>query len=161
MLWLLLYEGFLKALGQPDRFLTNITAEAGNLLLNLFGYSTRVVSAGNEAILLQHGEPVLTIARNCNGLAVFSLFAGFVAIFPSNSFKKLLYIPAGILALFLLNVVRVVFLTMIYLYRPEWLDFNHTYTFTIIIYAAVFGLWMLWVNKFTGSTTQARKIAVF
>ena len=34
-------------------------------------------------------------------------------------------------------------------YNYYYLDFNHTYTFTFIAYSVVFGLWMLWVNKFS------------
>ena len=31
---------------------------------------------------------------------------------------------------------------------PEWLKFNHDYTFTVLVYAVVFGLWYGWVRWF-------------
>jgi hypothetical protein len=27
---------------------------------------------------------------------------------------------------------------------PDWLEFNHDYTFTVLIYGLVFALWYLW-----------------
>ena len=35
-------------------------------------------------------------------------------------------------------------LTVYYFPDPEILDFNHTYTFTILVYGYVFYLWYLW-----------------
>ena len=40
---------------------------------------------------------------------------------------------------------------------PELLDFNHDYTFTIIVYAFVFMLWYIWIQRFSplGNTAEA------
>jgi hypothetical protein len=42
--------------------------------------------------------------------------------------------------------------------NPEWLDFNHDYTFTILVYAAVFALWYLWIEKFSPLKRKHAKV---
>lgn len=155
--WLICYEGYLKHLGQPDAFLTFSTAQAGQQMLSSLGYnvSTDLTEEGVELSL--QNIPLLEIADNCNGLAVFALFSGFVAAFPGLWKNKIWFIPAGIIILFFANVLRVALLTLIQIHHPKWLYFNHKYTFTIIIYAVVFGLWMLWVHKFTRPTISKEK----
>jgi exosortase/archaeosortase family protein len=53
----------------------------------------------------------------------------------------------GILIIHLLNIIRVIALTLLAYKAPEYLDFNHTYTFTILVYSVVFILWMIWALK--------------
>jgi hypothetical protein len=48
-----------------------------------------------------------------------------------------------------LNVLRIVALAIIMSVNEEWLAFNHDYTFTILVYAYVFALWMIWVQRFS------------
>lgn len=50
---------------------------------------------------------------------------------------------------------------MIALYAPQYLNFNHTYTFTFIAYSVVFGLWILWVNKFSDTKKRVKKITIY
>ncbi|AHM58654.1 Transmembrane exosortase (Exosortase_EpsH) [Flammeovirgaceae bacterium 311] len=158
--WFVVYEGFLRTLQQPDTFLTQITAGAGALSLNLLGYNIEAAKVAEGSELFLDNEPLLLIASNCNGLIVFALFAAFILIFPKNWSKKLLFIPAGVMLLFLLNVLRVTSLSLIQIYHAEWLEFNHKYSFTILMYAAVFGLWMLWVKKFATPSSSSKKLAV-
>ena len=145
--WLFCYEGYLKHLGQPDAFFTFITAKAGQLILTALGYSTSAQPFEDGILLSLQEVPLLKIADNCNGLAVYALFAGFIAAFPGKGKSKAWFIPLGLSLLFLSNALRVASLSIIQIHYPEWLDFNHKYTFTILIYAQVFALWMLWVNR--------------
>jgi len=78
-------------------------------------------------------------------------FLGLLIIFafPGPIKHKLWYIPLGILFTHLINALRVIALVIIAYMKPEWLNFNHDYTFTIIVYAFVFMLWWIWINKFS------------
>lgn len=156
--WLICYEGYLKHLGQLDAFLTFSTAQAGQQMLSAFGYNTSLETFEDGILLSLQNVPLLKIADNCNGLAVFALFSGFIVAFPGQWKKKIWFIPCGIFALFFLNALRVTALILIYLYHPDWVDFNHKYTFTLIIYAFVFGLWMLWVSRFARHTISRKKL---
>lgn len=88
--------------------------------------------------------PLLLIADNCNGLSLMVLFTAILLLLPGSKPHKAWFMPLGLLLIFLLNALRVMALVLIQLYHPEWLDFNHKYTFTALIYAVVFLLWLGW-----------------
>ena len=90
------------------------------------------------------GHAGVQIGAPCDGVALFALFAIFILAFPGPLARKAWFIPAGIALLHLANIGRVVVLTRIQATSPEWLEFNHDYTFTVLIYGLVFALWYLW-----------------
>ena len=90
------------------------------------------------------GHVGVQIGAPCDGVALFALFAIFILAFPGPLARKAWFIPAGIALLHLANIGRVVVLTRIQATSPEWLEFNHDYTFTVLIYGLVFALWYLW-----------------
>ena len=94
------------------------------------------------------GSNGVWIGGPCNGITLMFLYAIFIISYPGNLKNKLWYLPLGIILVYILNVIRIVGLALIAFYYPDYLNFNHTYTFTFIAYSFVFGLWMLWVNKF-------------
>jgi exosortase/archaeosortase family protein len=61
---------------------------------------------------------------------------------------KIPYILFGIITIEFMNVLRVVGLAILDTHSRAWTEFNHTYTFTMIIYGYIFLLWMVWVNRF-------------
>lgn len=84
----------------------------------------------------------------CDGVVLFALFAVFLIAFPGPWRHKLWFIPLGVLGLHGVNILRVCGLIVIQWINPEWLQFNHDYTFTIIVYGVVFALWYLWAKLF-------------
>jgi exosortase family protein XrtF len=149
ILWYLIYELWLHPQGRLDLFVidqiillsSRILSSLGFTLID-FPYDSHTRSIGIDGT---HG---LWVGDPCNGLTLFALFSGFILAFPGSIKHKLWFIPLGILSIHLLNVLRVVALTTVQFYFPDWVDFNHTYTFTILVYSYVFLLWMIWVNKF-------------
>ena len=102
------------------------------------------------------GYAGVQIGAPCDGVALFALFAIFILAFPGPFLRKLWFIPAGIGLLHLANIVRVIVLARIQATFPEWLKFNHDYTFTVLIYGLVFALWYLW-TVMGRKTPQASK----
>jgi exosortase family protein XrtF len=92
------------------------------------------------------GTGRLGIGDSCDGVVLFALFTLFMLAFPGPWRQKLWYIPAGIALLHGANIARVVALMIIQWGAPEWLDFNHHYTFTVLIYGLVFFLWYVWAR---------------
>ena len=90
------------------------------------------------------GHAGVQIGAPCDGVALFALFTIFILAFPGSMSRKAWFIPAGIALLHLANIGRVVILTRIQATSPEWLEFNHDYTFTVLINGLVFALWYLW-----------------
>lgn len=86
---------------------------------------------------------LLDIADVCNGLELLVLYAGLILCLPATTRRKLAYIGGGILGIEILNIIRCAGLVLIYLHKPEWLDFSHHYLFTFVVYAFIFWLWYL------------------
>jgi exosortase/archaeosortase family protein len=64
-----------------------------------------------------------------------------------NKFWKFATLPLLILAIEVVNVIRIVSLAIITKYYPQSLAFNHDYTFTIVVYGFVIFLWWLGIKK--------------
>jgi exosortase family protein XrtF len=144
LIWYLIYDLWLHPAETIDLFVIDITVAASKWLLELFGYT---VFTGADRLIGVDGTGGLWIGDNCNGIALFALFTGFILAYPGNWKKKLYFIPLGIILIELLNILRVVALAILDTKSRAWTEFNHTYTFTIVIYGFIFLMWMLWVNK--------------
>ena len=151
--WYFVYELWLHPQFSVDMAVIRNLEDLSSALLTALGYSlipdSEVPSMRTIGI---DGTNGLWIGDPCNGLTLFALFTGFVIAYPGPVKKKLWYIPLGIICIHLLNVLRITALALIIYYfpDPEVLDFNHTYTFTILVYAFVLCLWYLWAVKLSG-----------
>jgi len=145
LLWFLLYDNWLLKDGWADHFLIDHLVKSTAFLLQLLGYT---IFSYADAVGIDGTHGVL-IGVPCNGLSLFALFAGFIIIFPGKMKYKLFFIPIGIFIIHIINIFRLVGLALVVQYQPESLEFNHKYTFTVIVYALIFSLWILWVNKFS------------
>ena len=144
--WFFGYEQWLAHDGRLDAALcTHITA-AGVGLLRLLGFPAALAPA-HANLMLMSGQPAVVVGPPCNGLVLYVLFAGFVLAFPGPWRRKAWYIPAGIALIWGLNVLRVAALALNHHYAHGSVDFNHHYTFTFVVYACIFGLWMLWARR--------------
>ena len=133
-------------------YFSSILSQQSNIILEIFGF---------KAITEIHGDMVVSkitglefshgvwIGEPCNGIKVFGLFTIFIISYHGKFLIKLIYIPAGILVLHFLNVLRIGILTYISAVNPYILDFNHNVTFQLVIYGAMLGLWYIWIIKFS------------
>jgi exosortase family protein XrtF len=144
LLWYMLYDNWLLKDGWVDHFLIDHLVNSTSYVLGILGYS---VFEYADAVGVDGTHGVL-IGAPCNGLSLFALFAGFIIIFPGKWVYKLFFIPIGILFIHVINILRLVALALVVVYNPDSLEFNHKYTFTVIVYACIFILWIIWVNKF-------------
>jgi len=71
--------------------------------------------------------------------------------------KKLWFIPFGLITLHLLNALRIIALCIIVGVDYRYLDFNHTYTFTILVNGYMFLLWLWWAKKY-GKSEPAKEL---
>lgn len=144
--WFFAYQQWLEPDGRLDSALCHQIATASAGLLRAVGFDT-AISATNEKLLLVNGQPSVGVYPACNGLVLYALFAGFVLAFPGPWRRKAWFIPAGIALIWLLNVLRVAALALNHHYSHQTVDFNHHYTFNVVVYGCIFGLWMLWARR--------------
>ena len=148
----LIYQFIVKQYTYYDqKFISSIILSA-EFIVNLFGVKTFIRLQNIDMQLIGiDGSNGVWIGSNCNGITLFSLFAVFIIAYPGNQKNKIWFLPLGILCIHFLNILRVVALLFISKnFAPEYLSFNHTYTFTFLVYLFIFMLWMMWINKFSG-----------
>ncbi len=143
--WYFIYSLWIHPNETADLFIIDLTINASKFILELFNYR---VFTGVERVIGVDGTGGLWIGDNCNGISLFALFTWFIVAYPFGKWwKKLIFIISGIALIEILNIIRIVALAILDTKSRAWTEFNHTYTFTIIIYACIFMMWMFWTNK--------------
>ncbi|WP_317899494.1 exosortase X [Aurantibacillus circumpalustris] len=151
----LIYQFIVKKYTLYDQKFIGSIIEAADWLLNSFGYITfKILQDHDMQVIGIDGSNGVWVGSNCNAITLFALFSVFIITYPGHQKNKFWFIPAGIIAIHLLNIIRVVALALIANYYPKYLDFNHTYTFTFLVYAFIFYLWIIWVNTFSTKTEK-------
>ena len=162
LFWYILYDLWLHPKSILDNLVSTNLAYWSSLIINALGFiaiDSNAVSTENITVIGIDGTHGLWVGDPCNGITLFALFVGFVVAYPGKIKNKLWFIPAGMLLIHIINILRIVGLCLVVLYAPDALEFNHTYTFTILVYAVVFWLWLLWANRFAeGNTTTPKNV---
>jgi exosortase family protein XrtF len=148
LLWTILYYSLLQPWGKLDTLVINDSSLWSLFFLKHLGFQTFVGPSPTMRTIGIDGTHGLWIGDPCNGLALFALFSTFIIAYPGNWKHKLWFIPAGITLIHAMNIIRITLLCIIVLKRPNWLEFNHTYLFQIIMYGFIFFLWFIWMKKF-------------
>lgn len=140
--WYVFYELWLLPDGRLDRWLSHNVAAMGGRVLTLLGLDV----AAEGRILRMAGAPGVKIINGCNGLSTIGLFAGFVFAFPGSNRRRALFLPLGIVVVYLANVARVAGLAALQGTWPEAFAVVHDFGSTTVFYVVVFALWMVWAN---------------
>lgn len=148
--WLLLRKLFFYPESSTDKFLIHQITNSTAFILNLLGYQTYI----DKSFVGVAEYPGVSIAFNCNGLSLMYLFISFILAFSGNWKHKLIFSAIGLIIIHVFNIIRTSLLAIIVVYKPNWVDFNHKYTFTTIIYVVIFILWVIWVNYFSTPRKQ-------
>jgi len=134
----------------PDYF-TNLVAIQTEHILTSFGYNAAVLPHATEPSMkvFINDKFIARIIEGCNGLSVIILFLSFVIAFSGKLKTTFLYILSGSVLIYVVNLLRIVILTMGLYHYPKYEDVLHTVVFPSIIYGLVFLLWIFWVNRFS------------
>lgn len=154
--WYLLYELLIHPWGLLDHaVIDNLAWLAGGLLEGL-GYELLPTPAfDNNRYLGVQGGSHLWIGDACDGVALFAVFAIFMFAFPGPGRHKLWFTALGILLIHLINALRIAVLCIITTIDYEWLTFNHDFTFYVVVYGLVIGLWVWWLVRFARANEAA------
>lgn len=121
-----------------------INAHLSSGILNLFGFA---VVAGDDS--LKSPEFGLRIGKGCDGLEPTALFAAAVLAFSAPILLKLPALVIGIPLLAMLNLVRIVSLFLVGIYRPDVFQTMHIDVWQvlyILVGISFFAVWLLWVT---------------
>ncbi len=138
----------------PD-FITNLVAMQSSAVIEGFGYSTQVVPHPNQPSmkLFIEGTFLARIVEGCNAISIIFLFVAFIIAFAQRWKKTLLYIFAGAILIYAVNILRIAVLAIALYNYPEYQHILHGVVFPGIIYGMVFLLWLIWVRLLTPKTS--------
>lgn len=92
-------------------------------------------------------EYVTRMVEGCNAISVIILFVSFVFAFFKGA-KTFIFVAVGLLALHMMNVLRIVGLNIVTRDYPEYNKLAHDYLFPAVIYGSVVVLWLVWIKFF-------------
>lgn len=143
------YFLFLNNSTSPDA-ITMLVADQSMALLNGFGYETYGEMNTSDGLvnLFTRGRNVVFIMEGCNAVSIMILFLAFVVAFAKDVKSTLLFALVGLVLIYSMNLLRIVFLTISLYHYPRFTEILHGVVFPAIIYGAVFILWMFWVRSF-------------
>ncbi len=155
--WHLFHSFVLVPDGRLDRAVIDSLIRISGAMLTLAGHELIPEPANAEMIrtIGVQGGHLLWIGDPCNGVSVFAVFLIFLIAFPGPLKHKLWFAAVGLISIHLINALRIAVLCHIVSIDYELLNFNHDYTFHLVVYGWVFGLWYLWVKRFAPRSLSA------
>lgn len=90
----------------------------------------------------------VTIYNGCNGLITSLVFISGVLAFPARARAKLLGVVGGLLAIQLINQVRIVSLFYIGVFLPRFFSESHIFIWQSIVIVFGVTLWVLWAHRY-------------
>ncbi|HNR91408.1 MAG TPA: exosortase H [Dokdonella sp.] len=122
---------------------TAMLADACAWIIHWFDPSTR---SSGKFIEGGDGTFLVSIERGCNGIeAVIILFAAILA-FPAPWKHKIAGLGAGLVAVQLLNIVRIVSLFFLGLWHRTWFEWFHLYLWQALIVLDALIVFLVWLR---------------
>lgn len=128
---------------------TALVAKTSGWLLDVIGQD--VSMRGTQIISPRFA---VDIKNGCNGLETVIVFASAVLAFPAAWRIKVLGLVGGIVAIQVINLVRVVALFLTGAYFPSFFDSSHTVVWQSIVVACGVLLFLIWASRWAAPRPQ-------
>lgn len=122
-------------------------AEGSAWFIRLFGYEPIVY--GNNMVKIQ-GSSGVEIGNYCLAVELMVLFVALVATYPASAKLKLPIIIGGLVLIHLINMLRVAALNLLTVHYPDYADFNHHFTFRIVVFLFIlfiYSKFVVWAGR--------------
>ena len=144
----LLGAGFTIVALKPvnDTFVVPYTAFVARVsahVLALFGEKITV-----QGCQLTSPRFAVTIYNGCNGLITSLIFVAGVLAFPARPLAKLLGVIGGLVAIQVINLVRIVSLFYIGVFLPKYFNQSHIFVWQSIVILSGVALWIAWAYRY-------------
>lgn len=94
------------------------------------------------------GYGYVEITAGCSGLKQLYQVLVLFVLYPGPWKHKLWYIPVVMLAMHVTNLFRIISLSVMVVWKPEYWDFSHDWILRPLFYVVLFSLWVIWVERF-------------
>jgi len=122
---------------------TAVIAQMSGFILRIFGETATVTGC-----VVSSPRFAVTIYNGCNGLITSLIFVSGVLAFPARISAKLIGVIGGLLAIQLINLVRIVSLFYIGIFMPQHFNDAHIFVWQSLVILAGISLWIVWAHKF-------------
>jgi archaeosortase B (VPXXXP-CTERM-specific) len=122
--------------------LNAFTARSIQITASLIGLEASTASTS----LTVKGFSIKVIVE-CTGLFAAFVLLACVLAYPTSFAKKIIGMSAGIIVIYFLNIIRMLFLIFIGIWAPKYFDFVHVYLWEGVFIIVVVLLWMIWLDK--------------
>ena len=96
----------------------------------------------------------IRINRSCSGDKQLLQLALLLLVFPGKWHRKCWFIPLGLILVHATNVLRIVLLSLVAIWKPEWMGDAHDTVLRGMFYVVIFLVW-LWFTQ--GNETIPKK----
>lgn len=118
-------------------------ARVSGVVLDLIGQDVTM-----QGTIIRSPRFAVNIRNGCNGVEAMLIFLAAVLAFPAPWRSRIAGLVLGILAIQVVNLIRVVALFLTGAYFPKIFDTSHTVIWqTVVILFGVL-LWIFWANRF-------------
>lgn len=147
----LLYGGYLRITkdgSYPPDPITHLVAKQSSAIISGLGYKAEVIPHERQPTmkLYVEGKYLARIIEGCNAVSIIILFIAFVIAFSERFKKTLLFLLAGAVLIYAINLLRITILAIALYEYPQYKEILHGAVFPGLIYGLVFLLWMLWIR---------------
>ena len=130
------------------------TAKTLHLLLNLAGMKNNL-----NAYSINFSNFSITIVRQCTGIFEAMALTACMLAYPASKEKKFAGIVFAIPVIYIFNMLRLVFLSILGIYYPSVFEAIHDYLLQLTFVFLVVFFWIFWIDKVVKSdeVTESEK----
>ena len=88
----------------------------------------------------------IRINSSCSGDKQLLQLALLLLVFPGKWQRKCWLIPFGLILVHITNVLRIVLLSLVAIWKPEWIDIVHDTVLRGLFYVVIFLVWLWFVH---------------
>lgn len=126
--------------------LVTVVAREIAFCLDLLGYR---FDLNGQAFLFHagHGTKKLVVIAECTGLYTTIIYFSIIGAYPARLGDKALGLLLGIPSIHILNLARMVFISLVLYHRPGLFDLFHGYLWQVVFVIFMLLLVILWMGK--------------
>ena len=98
-----------------------------------------------QTMIFSNGEGI-RINSSCSGDKQILQLALLLLIYPGRWKYKLWFIPLGMILVHATNILRIVMLSLVAIWKPEWMGNAHDTVLRGMFYVVIFGIWLWFIH---------------
>lgn len=150
--WFVCYNLLLKPARIIDKPLTNFLAKTVVKSVNYIASPNPPLAwvenkADKCAYFTQNNKDIFAVFDYCNGIDLMFIYVGIIFLLPYTFKRKIAFSMGGLIAINIMNIIRIACLYLIYVYNRNAFYFSHHYLFTLVMYLLIFYGWLLYTKN--------------